>query len=93
VILSLVVVLAVVAYFIFTLSGTGGGSPLDGQAVSPLVLSQLSGVAAPIITEYVVAATQSYALAFGISAAYLVVGICSYLFLLGRIEPVPAPAG
>src|SRR6267378_5203283 len=46
VILSLVVVLAVVAYFIFTLSGTGGGSPLDGQPVSPLVLSQLSGVSA-----------------------------------------------
>jgi thiol-disulfide isomerase/thioredoxin len=46
VILSLVVVLAVVAYFIFTLSGTGGGSPLNGQPVSPLVLSQLSGVSA-----------------------------------------------
>jgi len=55
--------------------------------------NQLSGIAAPIITGYVVAATQSYALAFGISAGYLVIGICSYLFLLGRIERVPAPAG
>src|SRR5438132_932286 len=44
VILSLVVVLAVVAYFIFTLSGAGAGSPLNGQPVSQTVLSQLSGV-------------------------------------------------
>jgi len=46
VILSLVVVLAVVAYFIFTLSGTGGGSPLNGKPVDQSVLSQLSGVSA-----------------------------------------------
>jgi ACS family D-galactonate transporter-like MFS transporter len=50
--------------------------------------NQLSGIAAPIITGYVVAATQSYALAFGISAIYLLIGIASYLFLLGRIEQV-----
>jgi thiol-disulfide isomerase/thioredoxin len=36
--------LAVVAYFIFTLSGATGGSPLNGQPVSQAVLSQLSGV-------------------------------------------------
>ncbi len=46
VILSLVVVLAIVAYFIFTLSGATGGSPLNGQPVSPVVLSQLAGVSA-----------------------------------------------
>jgi len=50
--------------------------------------NQLSGIAAPIITGYVVTATQSYALAFGIAAAYLLVGIASYVFLLGKIEPV-----
>jgi ACS family D-galactonate transporter-like MFS transporter len=55
--------------------------------------NQLSGIAAPIITGYVVAATQSYAWAFGIAAIYLLIGISSYLFLLGRIEPVPTPAG
>jgi sugar phosphate permease len=52
--------------------------------------NQLSGIAAPIITGYVVEATQSFAWAFGIAAIYLVIGIASYLFLLGRIEPVPA---
>jgi len=44
VILSLVVVLAVVVYFIYTLSGATGGSPLNGTPVSQTVLSQLSGV-------------------------------------------------
>jgi ACS family D-galactonate transporter-like MFS transporter len=51
--------------------------------------NQLSGIAAPIITGYVVAATKSYAWAFGISAIYLAIGIASYIFLLGRIERVP----
>ena len=48
--------------------------------------NQISGIAAPIVTGYVVAATQSYAWAFIISALYLAVGIASYAFLLGRIE-------
>ncbi len=53
--------------------------------------SQISGIAAPIITGYVVAARHSYAWAFGVSAIYLVIGIAGYIFLLGRIEP-PAEA-
>jgi ACS family D-galactonate transporter-like MFS transporter len=53
--------------------------------------NQLSGIAAPIITGYVVTLTQSYAWAFGIAAIYLLIGIASYIFLLGRIEPVPSP--
>jgi ACS family D-galactonate transporter-like MFS transporter len=51
--------------------------------------NQLSGIAAPIITGYVVTWTHSYAWAFGICAIYLLVGIASYIFLLGRIEPIP----
>jgi MFS family permease len=51
--------------------------------------NQLSGICAPIITGYVVAARQSFAWAFGISAVYLVIGIAGYIFLLGRIEPMP----
>jgi MFS family permease len=54
--------------------------------------NQISGIAAPIITGYVVSATRSYAWAFGISAIYLFLGISSYIFLLGRIEQVePEP--
>jgi len=52
--------------------------------------NQVSGICAPVITGYVVAARQSFAWAFGISAAYLLIGIAGYLFLLGRIELMPA---
>ena len=54
--------------------------------------NQLSGIAAPIVTGYVVAATHDYAWAFGIATIYLLIGIAAYLFLLGRIEPVPPSA-
>ena len=49
--------------------------------------NQLSGIAAPIITGYLVTARHSFALAFGVPAIYLVIGIAAYVFLLGRIEP------
>jgi MFS transporter, ACS family, D-galactonate transporter len=49
---------------------------------------QVSGITAQILTGYIVKATHSYALAFGISAAYLLLGIVGYLFLLRRIEPM-----
>jgi ACS family D-galactonate transporter-like MFS transporter len=50
--------------------------------------NQISGIAAPIITGYLVGRLHSYAAAFGVAAAYLVIGIAGYWFLLGRIEPV-----
>ena len=49
--------------------------------------SQVSGIAAAIVTGYLVTATKSYALAFYVASAYLLIGIGSYLFLMGRIEP------
>ncbi len=49
--------------------------------------NQLSAIAAPVATGYLVAATHSFAAAFIASAAYLVVGLAGYAFLLGRIEP------
>jgi len=51
--------------------------------------NQLSGIAAPIVTGYVVAVRHSYAWAFYIAAAYLLLGIAGYAILLGKIEPVP----
>jgi ACS family D-galactonate transporter-like MFS transporter len=51
--------------------------------------NQLSGIAAPIITGYLVAASNSFAWAFGVSAGYLLIGVAAYIFLLGRIEPIP----
>lgn len=52
--------------------------------------NQLSGIAAPIVTGYLVSARQSFAWAFGVSALYLAFGIAAYVFLLGRIERIAA---
>jgi len=50
--------------------------------------NQLSGIAAPILTGYIVQSLHSFAWAFGVSAIYLVIGVSAYIFLLGRIEPM-----
>jgi MFS transporter, ACS family, D-galactonate transporter len=49
------------------------------------------GIVAPIATGYIVAYTHSFAYAFLAAAVVLVVGILSFIFLLGRIEPLPEP--
>jgi MFS family permease len=54
--------------------------------------NQLSGIAAPIVTGYIVAGTQSFSWAFAAAAAFLVVGIAGYVLLLGNMEPIPEPA-
>jgi len=54
--------------------------------------SQLSAIAAPIVTGYLVAAHQSYAWAFGVAAIYLLIGVAGYVFLLGKIEPIRMPS-
>jgi MFS transporter, ACS family, D-galactonate transporter len=53
--------------------------------------NQLSAIVAPIITGYIAAKTHSFAWAFAAAAAYLLLGIAGYIFLLGRIEPIPEP--
>jgi MFS transporter, ACS family, D-galactonate transporter len=54
--------------------------------------NQLAGIAAPVVTGYVVQATHSFSGAFIGATAFLLVGIAGYVFLLGRIEPIPEPA-
>jgi sugar phosphate permease len=53
--------------------------------------NQLSGIAAPIVTGFVVAATKTFQWAFLIAALYLTIGIACYIFLLGDIVPIPEP--
>lgn len=48
--------------------------------------NQASGIAASILTGYLVSAFHSYAWAFGVSAIYLALGIAAYFLLLGKIE-------
>lgn len=54
--------------------------------------NNVMSIVAPIVAGYVVAATGSFTNVFLIAAAVLVVGILSYVFLLGRIEPIPEPS-
>ncbi|HKM80349.1 MAG TPA: MFS transporter [Candidatus Acidoferrum sp.] len=52
---------------------------------------QLSAISAPIVTGYIVTATHSFAAAFAIATLVLLLGIASYVFLLGRMERIPEP--
>ncbi len=54
--------------------------------------NQVSGIAAPIVTGYVVQATHSVFWAFAAAGIFLLIGIAGYVFLLGSMEPVPEPA-
>jgi sugar phosphate permease len=50
--------------------------------------NQLSAIAAPIVTGYVVQHTGRFFWAFAVAAGYLLVGILGYAFLLQRVEPI-----
>ena len=53
--------------------------------------NNLAGAIAPFVAGYIIDRTGSFALNFLIAGAILVLGICCYLFLLGRIEQIPVP--
>ncbi|HSU31903.1 MAG TPA: MFS transporter [Bryobacteraceae bacterium] len=53
--------------------------------------NQVAGITAPIVTGYLVGPRNSFGAAFAVTAAILLVGIAAYVFLLGRVEPVPEP--
>ncbi len=54
-------------------------------------VANLPGVLAPVITGYLVGNSQSFRRPFLVAASVLLAGIASYIFLLGRIEPIPGP--
>jgi sugar phosphate permease len=54
--------------------------------------NQLSAIAAPILTGYIVAVTNSFFGAFVAAAVFLLLGIGGYVFLLGNMRPVPEPS-
>jgi MFS transporter, ACS family, D-galactonate transporter len=53
--------------------------------------NQVAGITAPIVTGYLVGPHNSFGAAFAVTAAILLVGIGAYVFLLGKVEPVPEP--
>jgi MFS transporter, ACS family, D-galactonate transporter len=50
---------------------------------------QIAAISAPIVTGYIVSETHSFAAAFVTATVILLLGIAGYVFLLGRIEPIP----
>ena len=54
--------------------------------------NQIAAIAAPIVTGYIVSATASFQAAFVAAAVLLAIGIAAYVFLLGRMEPIPDEA-
>jgi sugar phosphate permease len=57
------------------------------------LFGNLSSAAAPLATGYIVARTGSFSTAIVTAALILLVGIAAYVFVLGRIEKIPEPAG
>ncbi|MGN6315572.1 MFS transporter [Trinickia sp.] len=54
-------------------------------------VNNLMGVAAPVVTGFIVGATNSFANAFLIAGVILLIGIVSFVFVMGRIEPIAEP--
>jgi sugar phosphate permease len=54
-------------------------------------INNLMGVAAPVVTGFIVGATNSFANAFLIAGVILLIGIVSFVFIMGRIEPIAEP--
>ncbi len=52
---------------------------------------QIAAISAPIITGYIVSASHSFTAAFITATVILLLGVLGYIFLLGRIEPIPEP--
>jgi ACS family D-galactonate transporter-like MFS transporter len=50
--------------------------------------NQISAIVAPILTGYTVQKTGSYVWAFAIPTVYILLGILSYVVLLGRIQAI-----
>jgi MFS transporter, ACS family, D-galactonate transporter len=76
---------------IVSLIAPRGGTGSIGGIVN--FTNNLMGIAAPVITGFVVGLTGSFAGAFLIAGIVLIVGIFSYIVVLGRIEPIPDPSG
>ena len=94
--------LAAILWITLSIGGLSAAAPI-GWSIPSLIIpqrsvgrvggivnfsNQLSGVAAPIVTGYLVQSLHSFAWAFGVAAIYLTIGIAAYLTMLGRIEPI-----
>jgi ACS family D-galactonate transporter-like MFS transporter len=80
---------APVGWSIPSLIAPRGGTGTIGGIMN--FLNNMMGVVAPVATGYIVGATGSFTGAFLAAGIVLVIGIISYLFVLGRLEPIADP--
>jgi MFS family permease len=80
---------APVAWSLPSLIAPRGGTGTVGAIMN--FTNNVMGVAAPSVTGYILGRTHSFAGAFLIAGVVLLGGIASFVFLLGRIEPLPEP--
>lgn len=78
---------APVGWSIPSLIAPKGGAGTIGGIMN--LFNNLMGVVAPVATGYIVGTTRSFNEAFLVAGAVLLVGILSYVFLLGEITPLP----
>jgi MFS-type transporter involved in bile tolerance (Atg22 family) len=70
-------------------------APQDGAGTIGGIMNfanNMMGVVAPAVTGFVVGETQSFGNAFLIAGVVLAIGILSYVFVLGKIEPIADPS-
>jgi ACS family D-galactonate transporter-like MFS transporter len=96
-----------IAWITIALTGLAAAAPVGSSIVSLIAprggtgtiggivnfANNLMGVAAPVVTGFIVGLTHSFAGAFLVAGVVLLVGIFSYIVVLGRIEPIPEPSG
>ncbi len=94
-----------IAWISVALSGLAAAAPV-GWSIPSLIAPQggtatigsimnfgnnMMGVVAPVATGYAISLSGSYTLSFGIAGIVLLIGIVSYVFVLGRLEPIVLP--
>ena len=80
---------APVGWSIPSLIAPRGGTGSIGGIMN--FLNNLMGAVAPAVTGILVGATNSFTSAFFVAGLVLLIGIFSYIVVLGRIEPIPEP--
>jgi MFS transporter, ACS family, D-galactonate transporter len=82
---------APVGWSIPSLIAPRGGTATIGGVMN--FMNNMMGVVAPITTGYIVGATGSFKAAFLVAGIVLLLGILSYVFVLGRLTPIPDEPG
>jgi MFS family permease len=95
-----------IAWISVALSGLGAAAPVSWSLPSLIAprggvgtvgsimnfANNVMGAVAPIVTGMIVGSTHSFTNAFLVAGVVLLTGVASFVFLLGRIEPVPEPS-